>query len=291
MPLRKNIKKPLSHVIENMEDWPIYRSYNNNEEFLEKVKDKVLQHLSWLNLGEENTFRKELKNIVYQEKIRLSKTPWKSDDPKEKIFWNEIKKQFKSVKDIDNKGDAEEFDLEILNKILDFYGKEMVANFKPSTFRFAQKALPYIYSRLINSFPQALYKIFSSRDMLYDRMKISGDLDHLRKLENMGTLIVVPTHYSNLDSPTIGLSLNNIGLSGFTYGAGINLFTIKSLSNFMHNIGAYKVDRRRKHKLYLETLKSYSTVALTEGVNSLFYPGGSRSQSGMLEERLWMHKG
>ena len=286
MPLRKNIKKPLSHVIENMEDWPIYRSYNNNEEFLEKVKDKVLQHLSWLNLGEENTFRKELKNIVYQEKIRLSKTPWKSDDPKEKIFWNEIKKQFKSVKDIDNKGDAEEFDLEILNKILDFYGKEMVANFKPSTFRFAQKALPYIYSRLINSFPQALYKIFSSRDMLYDRMKISGDLDHLRKLENMGTLIVVPTHYSNLDSPTIGLSLNNIGLSGFTYGAGINLFTIKSLSNFMHNIGAYKVDRRRKHKLYLETLKSYSTVALTEGVNSLFYPGGSRSQSGMLEEKL-----
>jgi glycerol-3-phosphate O-acyltransferase len=117
-------------------------------------------------------------------------------------------------------------------------------------------------------------------------MKISGDLDHLRKLENMGTLIVVPTHYSNLDSPTIGLSLNNIGLSGFTYGAGINLFTIKSLSNFMHNIGAYKVDRRRKHKLYLETLKSYSTVALTEGVNSLFYPGGSRSQSGMLEEKL-----
>ncbi|MFT6001877.1 MAG: glycerol-3-phosphate O-acyltransferase [Flavobacteriales bacterium] len=286
MPLRKNIKKPLPHVIENMEDWPIYRSYNNNEEFLEKVKDKVLQHLSWLNLGEENTFRKELKNIVYQEKIRLSKTPWKSDDPKEKIFWNEIKRQFKSVKDIDNKGDAEEFDLEILNKILDFYGKEMVANFKPSTFRFAQKALPYIYSRLINSFPQALYKIFSSTDMLYDRMKISGDLDHLRKLENMGTLIVVPTHYSNLDSPTIGLSLNNIGLSGFTYGAGINLFTIKSLSNFMHNIGAYKVDRRRKHKLYLETLKSYSTVALTEGVNSLFYPGGSRSHSGMLEEKL-----
>ena len=276
----------MPHVIENMEDWPIYKTYNNNKEFLEKVKEKVLQHLSWLNSGEENTLRKELKNIVYQEKIRLSKTPWKSDDPKEKIFWNEIKRQFKSVKSIDNKGDKDEFDLEILNKILDFYGKEMVANFKPSTFRFAQKALPYIYSRLINSFPQALYKIFSSTDRLYDRMKISGDLDHLRKLEKMGTVIVVPTHYSNLDSPTIGLSLNNIGLSGFTYGAGINLFTIKSLSKFMHNIGAYKVDRRRKHKLYLETLKSYSTVALTEGVNSLFYPGGSRSHSGMLEEKL-----
>lgn len=283
---RKTIKKPLPHVIENMEDWPIYKTYHDNEEFLEKVKAKVLQHLSWLNNKDDNTLRKELKNIVYQEKIRLSKTPWKSDDPKEKIFWNEIKNQLKSVKSIDNKGDTEEFDLKILNKILDFYGKEMVANFKPSTFRFAQKALPYIYSRLINSFPQALYKIFSSTDKLYDRMKISGDIDHLRKLEAMGTVIVVPTHYSNLDSPTIGLSLNNIGLSAFTYGAGINLFTIKSLSKFMHNAGAYKVDRRRKHKLYLETLKSYSTIALTEGVNSLFYPGGSRSHSGMLEEKL-----
>jgi len=283
---RKTIRKPLPHVIENMEDWPIYKAYNDNEEFLEKVKGKVLQHLSWLYSGEDNTLRKELKNIVYQEKIRLSKTPWKSDDPKEKIFWNEIKKQFKSVKSIENKGDTKEFDLEILNKILDFYCKEMVANFKPSTFKFAQKALPYIYSRLINSFPQGLYKIFSSTDGLYNRMKISGNLDHLRKLEKMGTVIVVPTHYSNLDSPTIGLSLNNIGLAAFTYGAGINLFTIKSLSKFMDNVGAYKVDRRRKHKLYLETLKSYSTIALTEGVNSLFYPGGSRSNSGMLEEKL-----
>ena len=76
MASRKTIKKPLPHVIENMEDWPIYKTYNNNEEFLEKVKAKVLQQLSWLNPGEDNTLRKELKNIVYQEKIRLSKTPW-----------------------------------------------------------------------------------------------------------------------------------------------------------------------------------------------------------------------
>lgn len=286
MSSRKTIEKPLPHVIEDMEDWPIYKTYHDNTDFLEKVKNKVLQHLSWVHSGESNTLRKELKNIVYQEKIRLSKTPWKSDNPKEKIFWNEIKNQFLSVKSIENKGDTKEFDLEILNKILDYYTKEMVANFKPSTFRFAQKALPYIYSRLINSFPQGLFKLFNSTDDLYKRMKICGDIDQLRKLEEMGTVIVVPTHYSNLDSPTIGLSLNNVGLSAFTYGAGINLFTIKSLSKFMDNAGAYKVDRRRKHKLYLETLKSYSTIALTEGVNSLFYPGGSRSHSGKLEEKL-----
>ncbi len=285
MPNRKTIEKPLPPVIENMEDWPIYKTYNNEEEFLEKVKSYVLKNSSWMTV-ESGKLREELKNILYQEKIRLTKTPWKSDDPKEKLFWSGIKKQIRSVKSIENKGDTAEIDEKILDEIIDFYTKEMVANFKPSSFRFAQKALPYVYSRLINSFPQILFKVFSSVDKLYDRMKIQGDIDHIRKLQEMGTIVVVPTHYSNLDSPTIGLSLNNLGLPAFTYGAGVNLFTIKALSNFMHNMGAYKVDRRRKHRLYIETLKSYSTIALTKDVNSLFYPGGSRSHSGELEEKL-----
>lgn len=268
-----------------MEEWPIYVTYQNKEEFLDKVKKHVLKYSNWL-YSEPDSLRKELKNILYQEKMRLTTTPWKSDDPKEKLFWSGIKKQIRNTKPIDNKGDTKKVDEEILNEILNYYTQEMVADFKPSTFRFAQKALPFVYSRLINSFPRILSKVFSSVDKLYDRMKIMGDIDHIRKLQEIGTVVVVPTHYSNLDSPTIGLSLNNLGLSAFTYGAGINLFTIKTLSRFMHNLGAYKVDRRRKHRLYLETLKSYSTIALTENVNSLFYPGGSRSQSGMLEEKL-----
>ncbi|MEN8929053.1 MAG: hypothetical protein ABF240_09310, partial [Flavobacteriales bacterium] len=95
---RKTIKKPLPHVFENMEEWPIYKTYHNPDEFLEKVKGRVLEYLSWSQSNENTSLRKELKNIVYQEKMRLSKTPWKSDNPEEKAFWNDIKKQFKSVK-------------------------------------------------------------------------------------------------------------------------------------------------------------------------------------------------
>lgn len=285
MGVRKSIKKPLPSVISDMEQWPIYKAYANQEEFLSKVKKLVRSNADWI-LKDPQTLRNEIKNIVYQEKMRLSKTPWKSDDPKEKLFWSDIKKQIRASKTAEKTDEDKEIEDRILNQILDFYGTEMVANFKISSFRFAQKALPYVYSRLINSFPQIVYKLFSSVDKLYDRMKIMGDIDHIRELQKIGTVVVVPTHYSNLDSPTIGLSLNNLGLSAFTYGAGVNLFTIKSLSKFMHNLGAYKVDRRRKHRLYLETLKSYSTVALTENVNSLFYPGGSRSQSGKLENKL-----
>lgn len=54
----------------------------------------------------------------------------------------------------------------------------------------------------------------------------------------------------------------------------------------MNSLGAYKVDRRKKNPIYLETLKMYSNLALQRGTHSLFFPGGTRSRSGMIEKEL-----
>jgi len=54
----------------------------------------------------------------------------------------------------------------------------------------------------------------------------------------------------------------------------------------MNALGAYKVDRRKKNLVYLETLKTYSKEAIQFGCHSLFFPGGTRSRSGMIESRL-----
>jgi glycerol-3-phosphate O-acyltransferase len=54
----------------------------------------------------------------------------------------------------------------------------------------------------------------------------------------------------------------------------------------MNRLGSYKLDRRKKNLLYLETLKLYSELTLRKGCNGLFFPGGTRSRSGMLEKRL-----
>jgi glycerol-3-phosphate O-acyltransferase len=54
----------------------------------------------------------------------------------------------------------------------------------------------------------------------------------------------------------------------------------------MNSVGAYKVDRRKKNRLYLETLKAYSKLAIQQGSHSLFFPGGTRSRSGKIEKRL-----
>ena len=54
----------------------------------------------------------------------------------------------------------------------------------------------------------------------------------------------------------------------------------------MNSLGAYKVDRRKKNLPYLETLRMYSNVAIQKGAHSLFFPGGTRSRSGMIEKQL-----
>jgi glycerol-3-phosphate O-acyltransferase len=97
---------------------------------------------------------------------------------------------------------------------------------------------------------------------------------------------MVPTHFSNLDSILIGWVIHTLGLPAFIYGAGLNLFNIKIFAYFMNSLGAYKVDMRKKNLPYLETLKTYSSLAIEKGAHSLFFPGGTRSRSGMREKQL-----
>ena len=108
----------------------------------------------------------------------------------------------------------------------------------------------------------------------------------IRALAKQGTVVMVPTHFSNLDSILIGWVIHSIGLPAFIYGAGLNLFNIKILAYFMNSLGAYKVDRRKKNLPYFETLKTYSNLAMQKGAHSLFFPGGTRSRSGLIEKQL-----
>jgi glycerol-3-phosphate O-acyltransferase len=121
---------------------------------------------------------------------------------------------------------------------------------------------------------------------LQDRIKITGEYDALRTLAKKGTVVMVPTHFSNLDSILIGWVIHVLGLPPFIYGAGLNLFNIGIFAYFMNSLGAYKVDRRKNNLLYVETLKTYSKMATVNGCHSLFFPGGTRSRSGKVENKL-----
>ncbi len=58
------------------------------------------------------------------------------------------------------------------------------------------------------------------------------------------------------------------------------------MSFFMARLGAYTVDRRKRHRLYKDVLKAYSTELISRGAHSLFYPGGTRSRSGKVEAQV-----
>ncbi len=123
-------------------------------------------------------------------------------------------------------------------------------------------------------------------EALAERIVSSGKIAQIRRLAELGTVVYVPTHLSNLDSPVFAYALQASGLPPVTYGAGKNLFTNPLLSFFMRNLGAYRIDRRLKFELYKQVLKTYSSMLIERGFHSLFFPGGTRSRSGGVERKL-----
>jgi len=167
------------------------------------------------------------------------------------------------------------------------YAWDIAGNFDPRVYKFASKIAAPLIGALMS--PRAtLRNIHHSFDLtsLDSRLLVQGPREHIRKLSEKGTIIHVPTHLSNLDSVVFGFALERAGLPPATYGAGKNLFTNPILSYFMHNLGAYRVDRRLKHVLYKDVLKAYSCILIERVYHSLFFPGGTRSRSGGVERRL-----
>ncbi len=174
---------------------------------------------------------------------------------------------------------------------------DVAGNFDPRVYHFASRAMPGLLGALLSprkavkNLPRVLSELRPGRSgaalaTLDEQILVQGPVDDLRKLAERGTLVFVPTHLSNLDSVAFGFALERAGLPPATYGAGKNLFTNPALSFFMHNLGAYRVDRRLKHGLYKEVLKTYSCILIEHGYHSLFFPGGTRSRSGGVERRL-----
>ena len=164
-----------------------------------------------------------------------------------------------------------------------------MGTFSISTFRFARLFLYNFFNRLLNAATERWWRFLSSRNRLHERIQVYGELDRIRTLMKKGIVIVVPTHFSNIDSILVGFAMDQIvGLPSFSYGAGLNLYNSGAAAFFMNRLGAYRVDRRKKNAVYLETLKTMSMLSIVRGTNTLFFPGGTRARSGMVETRLKM---
>ncbi len=215
-----------------------------------------------------------LNDAAYNEIRRLEHGP--RDERSEYAMFRDLARSVGRMSDGDRRHKVED--------LARFYATDVAGNFDPRVFAVTTRVIPRALALLLA--PKDLSSGVRSASRLARHLVTQGPIDLIRALAERGTLVFVPTHLSNLDSVVFGFALDRERLPPATYGAGKNLFSNPLLSYFMHNLGAYRVDRRIKHELYKEVLKTYSSVLIERGYHSLFFPGGTRSRSGGVEERL-----
>ncbi len=282
---KKNKNKKYKPILDRIPDWPVYQLSKNRKEFIEEVTKKSVERIRELRPSSKQLID-DLQATAYREQNRIKRNKWRVDPKDDSRFWSQIKNDLnelggKNPDESQPKVDA------VLEQIVHRYASEIAGNFKPNSYRLARGVIKFWFLRLLNGARVKKFgAFFRNQYALRDKIHIVGKVKMIRKLARQGTVVMVPTHFSNLDSILIGWVIHAMGLPAFIYGAGLNLFNIKIIAYFMNSLGAYKVDRRKKNLPYLETLKMYSNLAIQKGAHSLFFPGGTRSRSGMIEKQL-----
>jgi glycerol-3-phosphate O-acyltransferase len=283
----KYIKHRYAPILPSKDEWPVVKLARERKEFVKKVANLAEKRILKQTGNNPEILKEELETTLYREKLRIKQNPWIVDPDDEGQFWGEVKSSLLNISGDEKKISRFGEYKSVLNKITARYAEEIASNFKATHYKVTRSVVTYGFSRLLNAARVKGFKsIFSNQYTLQDKIQITGETDQIRDLATKGTIIMVPTHFSNLDSILIGWIISVLGLPPFIYGAGLNLFNISIFAYFMNALGAYKVDRRKKNLLYLETLKTYSKEAIQFGCHSLFFPGGTRSRSGMIESRV-----
>lgn len=271
-----------SHIIPKIEDWPINKFSKSRKEFILELNELVFKRITQ---NSKIPLEDILAKTIYLETQRAKSTPWKVDPPDDFEYWKSLGVELNKSLKSSNK-DAEV--AAIVKRIINRYNEEIIGGFNPKTFLFSRKFLTSLFKRVFNKFRAPGKKAFwGSKEDLYEKLKITGYIEETRGLFEKGTVVIVPTHFSNLDSVMIGYVIDMIaGLPAFAYGAGLNLFEVEIVAYFINRLGAYRVDRRKKNPIYLECLTSMASYSLYKGLNNIFFPGGTRSRSGAMENKL-----
>lgn len=283
------IKHKYTPILPQKDEWPVVKLSKSRKDFIKTVAETSKKAVLEITGNNTDLIKEELETTLYREKLRIKQNPWAVDPDDEKEFWQKVKSTLVQVSSDNalNKTQKKKKYIEILDGITMRYAEEIASNFIHSHYKLTRRMVTFGFARLLNAARvKGIKSLFSNQYTLQDKIQIVGETDQIRELASKGTIVMVPTHFSNLDSILIGWIISVLGLPPFIYGAGLNLFNIGIFAYFMNALGAYKVDRRKKNLLYLETLKTYSSEALQFGVHSLFFPGGTRSRSGMIEKKL-----
>ncbi len=255
---------------------------------LVKGRDSIIEEDTQRTFSEfeSRDLRSVLEETLYLERLRLKK---------QRISWTSPYLRNRKLRDQQlfsrlnaemNQGLLDSDPKRATQDLVHHYASEICGNFHPSVYKFATNAVPWGFSWLLNAASLNRILPWGMSESLATRMRVVGEVPHLQKLAQKGTILFVPTHLSNIDSILVGWVLHLMSLPPFAYGGGLNLFSNPVLSFLMSRLGAYTVDRQKTSLMYKSTLKNYSTTILKHGIHSIFFPGGGRGRSGAIENHL-----
>jgi glycerol-3-phosphate O-acyltransferase len=251
----------------------------DRERVIEEVVSRVVQEKIEAAFRTKSSLETIINDTIYHERRRLESGKLNKKEKQDLLYWKKINKRFLNA--------SEEEQKKILKEIVTGFTQEIMGYFNPRVYRVVTKLVPWGVSLLLGLLHPALWwSTFPKLAKLSERIVIQGEVKLLQALDKIGTVILVPTHSTHMDSLAAGFALHQLGLPPYTYGAGLNLFTNNLISYFMQNLGAYKVDRKKTAGLYKDVLKEYATITLELGYDNLFFPGGTRIRTGAVETHL-----
>ena len=243
------------------------------------VQSRVMRGVLEPTLTPRQPLDEVLAETVFQQRLRLKEQPRSRRNRVESARWDTIERRLGRVGDAELRG--------LLAGVVAGYAREVCGNFDERLYALARRLIPPALSVLLNaSSPKRLLSDGPQLEPIEEAIIVQGDTEHVRRLHEVGTIIMAPTHVSNLDSMVLAVALARLGMPPFIYGAARDLLTNALLRFFLHNLGAYTVDRHNRDPLYKATLRAYTTLTLEYGYDNLFFPGGTRSRSGALERTL-----
>lgn len=254
---------------------PLFRFSRERFAIIDEVIERVTSNM--VRASEDNTgasLSNLLNEAAYVELSRHAADGVPSTDEGFE-FWTNVVRSIVRLTKEDN--------AELVRRAVGDYTRETAGNFRPAVQKVALNVIPRSVSLVLGGRRGGSW---ISTKALAKGIAIEGDVKRLNELARHGTLVFVATHSSRLDAGLLGYAVHLAGLPAMVHGADRVLYQQPLMSFFMSNLGAYKVDRRRKHTLYTQVLKTYSQILLERGYHSFFFPTGGRSRSNRIQQHL-----
>lgn len=256
---------------------PISRLNGEREAICREVVERVARRVAFESATRlEYTVEALLSEAAHVELARMEERGLPAD---KQLYWRKLAQTVSRARDEDS--------LEELRRVSEKYATDAIGHFSQAAYWLATGLVPAGIALALSS--EARWSMLGgggSLSGLADRVRIEGNIEHLRRLAQRGTLVFVPTHSSHMDNLLIGWAIHHAGLPAVAYGAEVSLFDNPLTAAFMRNLGAYRVDRRLEHKLYKVVLTELSQCLIERGYPGLFFAAGKRSRTNQIEQQL-----